>query len=198
MTMPDLPLPVRPALFLLVLLTGGCSFLTGPEPRYSAPVATPSEKVSSRHSSVEVVTVTLPTYAASEDIYVRAGDGALTRLGPLWADDPARAVTQQLAGDLAAITGARVAAEPWPFRAFPAARVDVRLTDMVATEDGRFRLAGQYFVAPESGEGDRSGRFMIETVLPGPASAATASAIAAARGQAVADLAVQIARNGLR
>ncbi|ROU03734.1 PqiC family protein [Histidinibacterium lentulum] len=193
--MPDLLPPLRPALLALVLLTGGCSFLTGPEPRYSAPAVTPTDSVSSRYSSVEVVTVTLPTYAASEDIYVRGQDGALTRLGPLWADDPARAVTQQLAGDLSAITGARVAAEPWPFREFPAARVDVRLTDMVATEDGRFRLVGQYFVAPESGQGDRSGRFLIESPLPAPT---TASSIATARGQAVADLALQIARNGLR
>jgi len=126
---------------------------------------------------------------------VREEGGALNRLGPLWADDPARAVTRQLAGDPAAITGARVAAEPWPVRERAAARVDVRLTEKVATGDGRFRRVGHYFLAPESGPGDRSDRFRVETPRPAPV---TPLAIAAARGQAVVDLALQIARNGLR
>ncbi|SLN60899.1 hypothetical protein ROJ8625_03092 [Roseivivax jejudonensis] len=162
--------------------------------RYATPPSQPTARVASAYPTLEVVEVQLPTYAASEDIYVAAPGGALAPLGPLWADDPGRAMTLQLARDLSAITGAQAAPEPWPFRDYAAAKVDVRLEDMLATAEGAFRLSGQFFVAPDAGGRDQSGAFSIEVPIPEGAGAAT---IAAARSAAVTRLAETIARRGL-
>ncbi|SLN68179.1 PqiC family protein [Roseisalinus antarcticus] len=182
---------LKTAAILAAVLLGGCA----KEVRYTVPQAEPEVRVASIYSSVEVVEVTLPDYAAAEDIYLLQPDGGISALGPLWADDPARAVTLQLSRDLGAIIGRNVAPEPWPFRSFADARLDVRMEEFVATSNGTFRIAGQYFVAPESGGRDRAGQFSIEVPL---AAQDSPGAIAAARSQAVATLAAQVARNGLR
>ncbi|QFT62128.1 hypothetical protein SAMN05421853_11252 [Roseivivax halotolerans] len=165
----------------------------GSETRFASPIAPPEVRVPSSFPSLEVAEVTLPSYAAAEDIYLRGADGAISPAGTLWADLPARAITLQLSRDLATITGVTVAPEPWPFRPFPAARVDVRLEEMLATAEGTFRLAGQYFVAPEAGGRAASGQFAIVEPIGGE----SAAAIANARGRAVARLAEEIAREGL-
>lgn len=185
--------PFTRTLFALCALAlAACS---GAEQRYSSPPVEPTAKVSSRFGSLEIVEVTLPTYAAEERIYVQTADGAISELGPLWSDDPARAMTLQLARDFAAITGATVAPEPWPFRSFADAKIDVRLEEMLATAAGTFLIAGQYFVAPESGNGERAGRFSIAVPLPADASVGQ---IAAARSAATVSLAEQIAKTALR
>ncbi|MHA6326393.1 PqiC family protein [Roseivivax sp. CAU 1753] len=181
----------RIAAFGVVALLAACSG----EARFASPVVLPEARVSSSFPSLEVSEVTLPTYAASEDIYVRGADGAISPAGPLWADIPARAITLELARDLGTITGVTVAPEPWPFRPFPAATVDVRIEEMLATAEGVFRLSGQYFIAPEAGGRAASGQFSIEEPILGEDLSATA--IAAARGRAVARLAELIAREGL-
>ncbi|MBS0124981.1 PqiC family protein [Thetidibacter halocola] len=184
-----------PALSLFAALSlAACA---GTEARFDAPTPTaaPSESVSVRFARIEVVAVTLPTYGQDEEIHIREASGAIVPLGPLWADEPARAVTLQLARDLDTITGRLVAPEPWPFRDPSDVRVDLRVTDFHATEAGTFRLAGQVFVAPEDGGRDRARGFEIETPIGaegGPA------AIAAARAQAVTQLALFVAKNGLR
>ncbi|WP_238363802.1 PqiC family protein [Mesobacterium pallidum] len=165
-----------------------------PELRYAAPETAPEVRVSSRYASIEVVEVSLPTYAADEQIYIQDADGALAPLGPLWADDPARSITLQLARDLGQITGAQVAAEPWPFRDYAQVKVDVRLEDMRATESGSFVLAGQYYVAPDSGGRNRAGSFRFEAPVAEPG---TAAQIAAARSVVVTQLAETVARQGL-
>ncbi len=181
----------RVAAFGLVALLAAC----GTEARFASPVVPPEARVSSSFPSLEVAEVTLPSYAAAEDIYIRGADGAISPAGPLWADLPARSITLQLARDLGTITNATVAPEPWPFRPFPAATVDVRIEELLATAEGVFRLSGQYFVAPEAGGRAASGQFAIEEAIVGDAS--SASAIAIARGRAVSRLAEQIARDGL-
>ena len=179
----------------LVLLTACSEDVLQTTPIYAPQTAAVTEeRISSRYRSVEVVEVTLPTYAEDEAIYVRDGEGALSALGPFWADAPARSVTMQLARELGAITGARVAPEPWPFRTFADVRVDVRVEDFVATSSGAFLIAGQYFVAPDSGERERAGRFEITA----PLANASSAGIAMARSNAVAQLAVEVAREGLR
>lgn len=165
--------------------------------RYPVPPApAPAERVGIAYRSVEVLQVSLPTYAASEEIFVRGADGALTSSADLlWADDPSRAVTLELTRHLSQITGAQVAPEPWPFLDRAAARVDVRVEDMYAAADGRFILTGQYFAAAEAGGRDRSALFSLSAPVAGEGGTA---AIAAARGQVVRDLAAEIARKGLR
>ena len=152
-------------------------------------------RVSSRYSSLEVRQVSLPSYAASDEIASRDAGGAITtNKSTLWADEPARAMTLELSRYLGQITGAQVAAEPWPFLDRAAAIVDVRIEDMVADADGSFHITGQYYVAPDSGYGGRSGLFSLSQPIVGDG----AGAIAAARAAATRALAEQIARGELR
>ncbi|MFX4298483.1 MULTISPECIES: ABC-type transport auxiliary lipoprotein family protein [Roseobacteraceae] len=165
------------------------------EVRVAAPQTAPETRIASRYSSLEVTEVTLPSYAAAEDIYFRAADGAISPTGTLWADLPSRSITLQLARDLGAITGVTVAPDPWPFRAFPAAKVDVRIEELLATAEGTFRLSGQFFIAPEADGRATAGAFAIEEPIVGKPT--EAAAIAAARGRAVSKLAETIAQGGL-
>lgn len=177
---------------LLALLTA-CG--TNAE-RFTVRAPEVSEKTSIAFTSVEVRDVSLPTYAAAEEIALQLADGRLiTSTEVLWADAPERAVALELSQNLARLTGRRIASEPWPFEAFPEARLEVRFAELVATEAGAFRASGQYFVAVTDDRRERSGLF--ERSVPfdpegGP------TAIAAARGQLVLDLARYIARNGLK
>ncbi|SHI32812.1 PqiC family protein [Wenxinia saemankumensis] len=178
----------------LLLLLAACG---DPALRYAVPQVTPAERVSIGFSSVEVRDVELPLYAQSEEIYVEDETGALvSSTDLLWADDPSRASTLELARALSSLTGVVVAPEPWPFDLFPAARVEVRVEEFVASRAGAFRLSGQYFIAAldESGR-DRARLFELSAPLPAEAGPAE---IAAARAAAMAQLAETIARDGLR
>lgn len=180
------------ALFLLASLAACTSV---PEQRLIVPRATVETKQRIAFASVALREVSLPGYAAGEDIYLADATGVLrTQPGLFWADDPGRAITLELSRHLAQITGAQVAAEPWPFGGFPEAQVEVRVEEMLAQEGGLFRLAGQYFVSSENG---RARARLFDLSVPVTLDAG-ATAIAAARGQAVRDLAVAIARDGLR
>ena len=184
----------RPA-FLIVFLLAACGGGTVERFAVPAPAEAALPKLSSRYGSIEVRQVSLPTYAASEEIASRDAGGAITAdKNLLWADEPARAMTLELARTLGLMTHAQVAAEPWPFLDRASALVDVRVEEMVADADGSFRLSGQYYVAPDSGVGGRSGLFSLSQPVVGEG----AAAIAAARGLAVRALAEQIARKGLR
>lgn len=178
--------------FLAAAALAGC----GAEDRFiAAPQVVATERVPSRFASIEVREVSLPTHAASEEIYVEAEGGGLAVSELLWADDPTRAVTLALSRNLAEITGARVAPEPWPFDAFPAARVDVRVERFLSQADGTLVLAGQYFVADMDGNGrDRSRLFRLSMPLAGDI---TPAAAAEARAALVRDLALRIAKDGL-
>lgn len=183
--------PLVPALALLLILTA-CST---PPVRYAAAPVTSGERIGISVSQLEVREVSLPTYAQTEEIWRETEGGALVAdAAALWADDPARGVTLELSQHLASFTGARVAAEPWPFEDLPQARLIVRVTEMVAGADGRFRLSGQYFVSSVSAGRDRSGTFNVSApIMPESGSAG----IAAARAVAVRDLARLIASRGI-
>jgi len=178
----------------ILIFLAGCG---ASDVRYAVPEVAPQERVTIAYRSVEVRDVTLPVYAELEEIYVEMPDGSLTSSSLLWADDPSRGATLELSRALAIITDRPVASEPWPFESYPDARVEVRVEEFVASlRTQEFRLAGQYFVASLEGRGqDRSGVFRVSVPLPleaGPGE------IAAARGQAMARLAVEISERGLR
>ncbi len=144
--------------------------------------------------SVEVKDVSLPSYAAADEIAQQTPDGSLITSKVLWADSPERAVGLELTRNLARLTRARIASEPWPFEEDAAASLDVRFSDLIAGTDGVFRATGQYFVGVYEGR-ERSGLFDLSVSYDpkgGPA------AIASARGQIILDLAKYIARKGLR
>lgn len=189
----------RPLTLLALVMIAACS--TTPEQRVAVPPAPVETKQRIAFGSVLLREVSLPSYAAGEEIFVADEAGLLsTRRGLLWADDPSRAITLELARHLGRVTGARVVSEPWPFDTPAEAQVELRIEEMLARQAGSFRLVGQYFVTSESGRA-RARLFAIEVPMAtpaGPDAGPEASALAQARGQAVRDLAVEIARNGLR
>ena len=185
---------LRPLILVTFALLAAC----GPRPlRFTVPPAVPQERIGIAFSTVELLDVSLPEYAEGAEIFVQVPGNALTRVARAqWADDPARAVTLDLARALAEVTGARVAPEPWPFEEPAEAQVDVRVAEIVADASGVFLLRGQVFVASQDGSGrDRAREFRVSIPLPPEAGPA---AIAAARGQATLALAQDIAANGLR
>jgi uncharacterized protein len=168
----------------------------GTPERYAVTPPVVTEKLPIAFASVEVRDVSLPSYAAADEIHQLAANGTLiSSSDALWADEPARAVALELSQNLTRLTGRRIASEPWPFEAFPDARLEVRFGELVASETGNFRASGQYFVAVPDGRRERSGLFDLTVPFDpkgGPA------ALAAARGQIILDLARFIAREGLR
>ncbi|WP_439143536.1 PqiC family protein [Planktotalea sp.] len=159
-----------------------------------APEITQKQRIA--FASVEVKDVSLPSYAAADEIAVQDSDGKLiTNKDQLWADNPERAIALELARNLAKLSGAKVASEPWPFESFPDARLEVRFENLVAQSDGKFRATGQYFVGAATDGRERADTFDIVSpydVDAGP------QAIAQVRGTIIGDLAVLIARSGLR
>lgn len=180
----------------LLGLLGACGIgdptLLYPVP--DAPVA--ASRVSIAYRSVEIREVSLPSYAASDEIAFETDAGALESSGKaLWADAPSRAITLELSRALLQITGAQIAPEPWPFEAFPDARIEVRVEQLLAGADGQLRLSGQYFVANVLDRPERTRLFSLSVPVPPEGGA---SGFATARGEAVAALARQIATDGLR
>ena len=165
--------------------------------RYAVPPAPVAARVPVSFASVEVIDVTLPTYAQGEAIALGLATGGIqTRKDLLWADLPSRAVTLDLTRALGLITGAQVASSPWPFDRRPQARVEVRVEEFLPFETGEFRLAGQYFVGAFDGSERARARSFSFAVPFDPAGGVPA--IAAARGAATVRLAETIARDGLR
>jgi hypothetical protein len=178
------------------VVLAGCSDTTGPL-RYAVPVVKPTEKVRINYRTVEVRDVSLPEYAVLSEMAVETPEGgiAITK-ARLWADNPVRAVTLELSRNLGLITGATVASEPWPFESYADARVEVRIEEMLTTRQNAFKLSGQYFVGPTEGGGRARARVFDLSVPLGQG--ADPFAMAAARGQIIADLALLIARDGLK
>jgi uncharacterized lipoprotein YmbA len=189
---------MRAALLPLLLTLAACS---AAPLRYAVPPATVEARVPVAFAGIEVIDVTLPTYAQGEEISVGLPDGGIQRqTGLLWADIPARAVTLDLTRALGQITGARVASSPWPIDRSADARVEVRIEEFLPAEAGdgtaAFRLSGQYFVGAFDGSERARARGFALAVPYDPAGGP--AAIAAARATATAQLAETIARDGLR
>lgn len=181
-----------PGLAALILLVAGCG---GTSDLYPVRPPEVTETISISLRSVEVRDVSLPSYAASDEIAIEDASGKLLTDGAmLWADAPKRAVSLELSGHLARLTGRRIAPEPWPFEELPQARLDVRFESLLAGADAEFRATGQYFVAVSDGGRERAGLFALSVPFD---PAGGPQAIAAARGEVILELAKHIARNGL-
>jgi uncharacterized lipoprotein YmbA len=177
----------------LVLTLSACG---GSPERFAVAPPAVTEKQRIGFASVEVRDVSLPSYAAADEIAIRHEDGTLlTSSDVLWADAPERAIALELSRNLARLTSRRVASEPWPFEEFAEARLEIRFADLIATSTGQFQASGQYFVGVRDGRRERSGLFDLSVTFDpsgGP------NAIAAARGQLIFDLARYVAKKGLR
>ena len=182
--------------FTTALLLVALSACVATPDRYVVPAPEVTARQTIAFQTVEISAVSLPAYAAADEISVQDETGKLASTGDiLWADTPSRAVALELTRHLTRLTGARVASTPWPFESFPDARVEVRFETLVARSDGSMRAAGQYFVAATNGGRERTGLFDLTAPFDpdgGP------PAIAAARGQVILELATTLARSGLR
>lgn len=178
---------------LVAVTLAGCA--AAPD-RYVVPSPAVTETQRIAFGAVEIREVSLPAYAASDEISQQEADGRVISAGDvLWADTPDRAVALELARHLSRLSGARVASGPWPFESFPDARLDLRFETLIAEATGTYRATGQYFVAVSDGRRERSGLFDLAVAFD---PAGGPQAIAAARGQIILDLAQFVAANGLR
>ena len=142
--------------------------------------------------SAMVRTVSLPTYAAAEELSIETPEGLIeSNAGILWADDPSRAVTLMLARNLGDILNAKIGPGPWPFAGLPDVSIDVRVTRMIAGADGIFDLEGQYFVGGDGIDFTNStNRFAVQA----PITVSGTTGIADAQARALLTLSEQIAR----
>jgi uncharacterized protein len=144
-----------------------------------------------RVSSVLVRNLSLPSYAAAEEIPRETTTGLITTSGILWADDPQRASTLALSGHLGQILSVDAGAEPWPFLDLPDVVVDIRVSRMIAAADGQFYLTGQAFIG---GDGRPFRNSVIPFDIRHPLPDQSLTSIAAAQSAALLALAETIAR----
>lgn len=182
----------RTALIALVCVTvlGACSnpMKTG---RYLLDPPAAGERLPDRLGTVELKDVSLPDYAAGDEIAWQSKDGAV-RIDSksLWADKPGRAFTIALASTISSISGATVIAEPWPLAEQPRRRLQVTVEKALAEANGTYRLRGRYFISDEAAGGSNQAR-SFDIVVPLTSDAP--EAIARAQSQAITQLARQIA-----
>lgn len=141
--------------------------------------------------SAMVQTVSLPSYAAAEEVSVETAPGRITSSDLLWADAPERAMTLKVARHLDAILTATVSPDPWPFPGLPDVIVDIRVADMVARADGLYHLTGTYYIGGD-GIDFRNTSSAFDIALP--LASAEISAVADAQARAVLQLSESIAR----
>lgn len=107
----------------------------------------PVKQMRARVSSVLVRSVSLPTYAAAEEMAFQDETGVIKlNKTELWADEPERATTLVISRHLNRMLAATIAPEPWPLEEAPQAAVDIRVEQLLATNRNTLRLSGQYFI----------------------------------------------------
>ncbi|MCB1331302.1 MAG: membrane integrity-associated transporter subunit PqiC [Maritimibacter sp.] len=131
-------------------LLAGCAGGVGPQVVIDP--KTSELRVPARVGSVMLRDISLPAYAQASEISVRSAGGTLVeKKGAVWADEPARAMTGAMVRNLSSITGAQVAAEPWPLEGYPDVELTVRVEHMFARDDGSITLVGYYAIRREHG-----------------------------------------------
>jgi uncharacterized lipoprotein YmbA len=182
---------IRPYLTIaLILVLASCSGAPSALYLIDAQATTVKSRVSA--GTIMVRNVSLPTYAAAEEISRQDADGAVrdTKDGR-WADEPARAVTLALSRNLDEMTSATVASEPWPLDGLPDATLEIRVERMIAGNDGQFHLTGQYFYSSDA----RMVRTVAESFdITVPVAGDGIQSIVAAQSRAISRLAEEIAR----
>lgn len=180
--------PVVIASMIALTAVAACSSAKKTE-RYQIDPAPAAQTMPNRIGSAVLRDVSLPQYAADQEIAFQTPDGAVrTNPKQIWADDPRRSITLALAAQISDLSGARVIAEPWPLTDLPQRQIEVRVDRLLAASDNTVRLSGNYYVSASDGA-DVVRRFDISVPMTGEGP----SAIAAAQSQAVTALARQIA-----
>jgi len=179
--------------FLALTAMAACS---APADRLALTAAPSALELRPLVRSAMVRTVSLPTYAAAEELAVEGPSGLISsNESVLWADDPQRAVTLTIADTVGDILNTDVGPDPWPFVGLPDVAVDVRVTQMLAGADGIFRLSGQFFVGGDGIDFPNSAhRFAISQPMVDQELSSIANAQAAALLVLSEDIARKLAR----
>jgi uncharacterized lipoprotein YmbA len=178
--------------FMTLVLLAGLAACSGPIDRLALTPQPSSLQLSPLVGSAMVRTVSLPAYAAAEEVAVELPGGLISsNEDVLWADDPQRAVTLALTSGLSNILNADVGPEPWPFFGLPDVSIDVRVARMLAGADGAFHLSGQFYVGGDGIDFRNSADSFDISV---PMTDQSLSNIATAQAAALSLLSEQIAR----
>ncbi len=182
-----------PKKWAIIAVTAFLAACSGSTDRLDMAPMTSDLQLRSLVSTAMVRTVSLPSYAAADEVSVGTADGFITSdTSVLWADDPERAVTLLVTRHMNQILGATIGPDPWPFAGLPDVSIDVRVEEMLAGADGIFRLRGQFFVG---GDGidfpNRARSFDISK----PLTLEGSGGIALAQSAALLDLSETIARS---
>ena len=149
----------------------------------------PLEEGRRSNTTIEVLEVSLPLYMQGQDIPVMDENGAIkTTSGAEWADDPARAISLNLAQSLSRLSGGIASVEPWPLDEPALKRLDVRVKTLLANNRGTLDFSGQYFLTPDDGSKPKVDWFNIAV----PMRSLDARSIAHATGIATQQLAREI------
>ncbi len=155
-------------------------------------IAEASTRVRTSARTISIAEVSLPAYAKEPSLFVEGEGSALQALENAdWGDDPGRAMSNALVRELTEITGADVAAEPWPLGGVPEAEIRVRVSEMVVRADGLLSLSGHYAIRRDEAR-DRNAIELFSLQVPS-ASAAPADVVRA-HGAAWRELAAIIAK----
>jgi uncharacterized lipoprotein YmbA len=142
--------------------------------------------------SAIVRTVSLPSYAAAEEISIESPEGLITTNGDfLWADEPERAATLTITRHLNDILTATIGPDPWPFGGIPDVAVEVRVEEMLAGNDGVFTLRGQYFIGGDGIDYSNTARSFAFTA---PLIGEGLNGVAQAQSQVILELSEDIAK----
>lgn len=153
---------MKSPIWILALVLAGCG---AGAPQVVIDAETSELRVPKPARTVMLNDVSLPAYAEANEITVREDDGTLVEIkGQVWADAPSRAMSNAMVRNLGTITGAQVAAEPWPLEGYPEVEVTIRVEQMFARADGSISLTGYYAIRRDYG---RSGIQQFDIALPG-------------------------------
>ncbi len=178
----------------LSLAVSGCAIIASGNPTLLRMTDVSSDLTRKiRAESILLRTVSLPDYAASEDILLETSSGTMDAVPNMaWADLPERSVTLALSRHLGKITGALVGPDPWPMEGLADAMVDIRIEDMFASIDKDYVIRGQYFISGEARKVTARAR-AFDVVIP--FTGETMSAIPDAKAAAILILAEKLARD---
>ncbi|WP_373635564.1 membrane integrity-associated transporter subunit PqiC [Yoonia sp. SS1-5] len=180
---------LRPFLIMTVLGLAACS--PPPERLAMRPVQSALE-LRPLVGSAMVRTVTLPTYAAVEEIAFETPNGLIaSNEDILWADDPQRAVTIAITRNLSDILNTNVGPDPWPFIGLPDVAIDIQVERMLAGANGTFSLTGQFYVG---GDGIDYRNISQPFSISKPMADSSLGGVADAQAAALLDLSERIAR----
>ncbi len=164
-----------------------------PIDRLAIPSVTSALELRPLVGSAMVRTISLPSYAAAEEIAFETASGLIaSNEDVLWADAPERAVTLIVTQTLADILNTEIGPDPWPFIGLPDVAIDIRVARMLAGADGVFRLTGQYYIGGDGIDFPNSTRaFEITKEMPDQ----SLQSIANAQAAALLTLSEEIARS---